>query len=207
MKVLKTHQKIFAWLCIIRFERGTTRKTKISAMFFSLFILLIEISALILSILSAHKNGQLDDFRNLIYAIAEISGCGCMLHMSLTAYFVRHKFASVFKEMQLIYEGICIIQKVKYSSKKYNSQKKIIYFTKFFFKNHTSTNPDSTVEMKKYLDKANQRTELIITISVRKSVGGALIFSVLLVICNILYCFIKFGHIDTNHLVQPTKFL
>lgn len=59
--------------------------------------------------------------------------------------------------------------------------------------------------MKGYLNEINQKNETNNKIVLKYSVLGGPIYITLFAVLNVIYCYLKFGNVSTDHLYYPGK--
>lgn len=65
---------------------------------------------------------------------------------------------------------------------------------------------ESSEEMKGYLDEINRKDERISGLSLKYPPIGIPIYIAAMVFINIIYCFVKYGYVSTDHLYYPGKY-
>lgn len=61
--------------------------------------------------------------------------------------------------------------------------------------------------MKTCLDEVNRKNESINEVAFKYSPFGFIIYLTVVGILNVIYCFLKYGYVSTDHLYYPAKYV
>ena len=66
--------------------------------------------------------------------------------------------------------------------------------------------PESSEEMKGFLEEVNRKNERINMMSLKYFPIGIAIYFIVVGCSNVIYCFLRYGYVSTDHLFYPAKF-
>lgn len=82
-----------------------------------------------------------------------------------------------------------------------------VRFSYRFYLNVDLNRLDASEEMKDFLSMVNEKSEWISRVCIKYSTIGFAVYLFTVAIFNIIYCFVKYGRVDTEYLYYPSKYV